>query len=342
MKTEIKSRDFLFDNIKAIMLILVAFGHTIDPYIVSQDSLFRYLMQYIYLFHMPMFAFVSGYFTKNADKAREGAVKKILIPYVVIQCVYILMALVFMAVGAADYNQDVFKASLLLPTSPFYYLLCMFFWKIFLKDIQKLRFPIAFSVITGALISIVGNDGFHIGVGATFSLMLFFILGTMCTKEHVEKVRKLPKLVGVVIMLLGIIPATVLPYNFRNVRFTYSYVGLENGIGILYRLLFYVISVCMIVGIINLMPKKKTVFSRIGENSIIVYVGSCFAAPFGYLFIDKIFGLSANMWINLVAITIFCVFVGFFFSMQWIKKVYDWIMDLVLKIVLKEKNNAEK
>lgn len=335
MSQELKNRDYLFDNIKALMLILVAVGHTLDPFIETQESLFRYLMQYMYLFHMPMFAFVSGYFSKNSDKAREGAVKKVLIPYVVIQGVYIGVALALMALGLANYNADVFRPSLLLPTSPLYYLLCLFLWKVFQKDIFKLRFPIAFSIIAGILISTIHNDELHIGIGATFSLMLFFLLGVKCTKEHVEKIRRMPKTIGVIILLLGIIPATLLPYNFRNVRFTYSYVGLGNGLGMIYRLLFYVISVIMLIAIINLMPKKKNLFTIIGENSIIVYAVSSFAAPFGYLLINQFVHLSENMWINLAGIVIYCVLVARLGAMQWIKTIYDAIMGLIYKVLYK-------
>ena len=84
-------RDHLFDNIKALMLFLVPLGHTLDVFI-ADGNVEEILMKYIYLFHMPIFAFVTGYFTKNLDKARENAVKKCLIPYLVFQGLYILMA----------------------------------------------------------------------------------------------------------------------------------------------------------------------------------------------------------------------------------------------------------
>jgi len=84
MGDKIASRNHLLDNIKGFTLILIIIGHTIDPYITSEDSVFRYIMQYMYLFNMPIFAFVTAYFSKNAEKSREGAVKKILIPYLLI------------------------------------------------------------------------------------------------------------------------------------------------------------------------------------------------------------------------------------------------------------------
>ena len=136
-----EKRDYLFDNLKALMLFLVVIGHILDPYIERQDSLYRYLMQYIYLFHMPMFAFITGYFTKNTEKARNSAVRNVLVPYIFWQLLYIITALLFIRLGLASYNTDVFKPSLLLPSSPLYYLLCVFVWKVFPYRLGSLLFP---------------------------------------------------------------------------------------------------------------------------------------------------------------------------------------------------------
>ena len=122
-------RDHLFDNIKALMLFLVPLGHTLDVFI-ADGNVEEILMKYIYLFHMPIFAFVTGYFTKNLDKARENAVKKCLIPYLVFQGLYILMAVAMLRLGLAQFNAGTFNASILLPSSAFYYLLAVFFWKL--------------------------------------------------------------------------------------------------------------------------------------------------------------------------------------------------------------------
>ncbi len=94
-----------------------------------------YLMKYIYLFHMPVFAFVTGYFSKNLEKSRNNAVEKCLIPYIVLQGAYIIVANLLMALGLASFNSDIFNSSILLPSSAFYYLLAVFFWKLLGKDI---------------------------------------------------------------------------------------------------------------------------------------------------------------------------------------------------------------
>ncbi len=332
---EVRERDYLFDNLKALMLFLVAFGHTLAPYVTTQDSILRYIMQYIYLFHMPLFSFITGYFSKNVEKSRNTAVKNVLIPYVVLQGVYILMALLMIALGVAQYNTDIFNPSFLLPTSPFYYLLCVFAWKVFLKDLLRFRFALPLTIILGVLVSLNSNAGYHIGRGAIFSLLFFFLLGYYCTAETVARIRKIPKLFAVGILLLGVIPSVYLPYSFRNVRNNYETVHLVWWEGILYRLLFYAIAVLMMAALINLMSSKKNFFSRIGKNAILVYAASTFLAPQLYVLIDRYLPLSQNIAVNLICMIVFSAAVVFFASLELIRKIYDavigWINSLLFK-----------
>lgn len=335
-KDSLAERNYLFDNLKALMLFLVIIGHILDPYIERQDSLYRYVMQYIYLFHMPMFAFITGYFTKNTEKARATAVRKVLLPYLFWQLLYIATALLFIRLGLASYNTDVFKPSLLLPSSPLYYLLCVFVWKVLAADLQRLRFPVLFSFAAGLLISIVFDEAFHIGWGACFSLLIFFVLGLLCTKEHVERIRRIPRPFAAAILAAAVIPAVLLPYSFRNVRFTYESVGLSPALGMGYRALFYLIAILMTGALINLFPERKTIFSHIGVNAILVYAGSSFAAPALYLLFARFLPLTYSVWTNLAGMTAFAAALVFFCSMDPIRKIYDSIISWIGGIIFRQ------
>ncbi|MGT2357153.1 acyltransferase family protein [Staphylococcus aureus] len=62
--TSLKERDYFFDNARAILILLVVFGHMLQPY-TSGDKYLSALYLVIYSFHMPTFLFISGYFAKN-------------------------------------------------------------------------------------------------------------------------------------------------------------------------------------------------------------------------------------------------------------------------------------
>ncbi|MBP3851842.1 MAG: acyltransferase family protein, partial [Erysipelotrichaceae bacterium] len=58
-------RDYYFDNLKAVLIFLVILGHFLLP---IETGPLCILKRWIYSFHMPLFIFVSGYFSKGVYK----------------------------------------------------------------------------------------------------------------------------------------------------------------------------------------------------------------------------------------------------------------------------------
>lgn len=242
-----KERDYLFDNMKAILLFFVAFGHVLDVFIDDGANVVLYtIMKYIYLFHMPLFAFITGYFTKNFDKARENAVEKILIPYLFFQILYVITAALMIKLKLASFSADIFNYSIILPSSAFYYLLAVFIWKMLAKDIMNLKFPIIIAWILGIVISLTKFSDFHCGYGAVFSLMIFFVLGLKCDESFILKIKAIPKGLSILILLLGWIPAYFFPYAIHSIRLNYADEGFGNVEGILWRCCFYGIAIIIV------------------------------------------------------------------------------------------------
>lgn len=332
-----KERDYLFDNIKAVLLFLVAFGHVLDVFIDDgKNVIFYTVMKWIYLFHMPLFAFITGYFTKDFDKARENAVRKILIPYLFFQSIYVLVALLMIRLGLASFNLDVFNSSIILPSSAFYYLLAVFIWKLTAKDMMKVRFPILTAWILGIVISFTKYGDFHCGYGAVFSLLIFFVLGMKCDGSMILKIRAIPKTISVLTLLLGWIPAYCFPYAIHSIRLNYSDEGFSNIEGVLWRCCFYCIAIVMGIAVINLVPCKKGVLSKIGQSAILVYAGSTFLSPSLYVLINNYLNLSQNEILNFIGMVIFSLCVVFVCSRDIFDRIYSYIIDKILNIIFKQ------
>lgn len=73
------SREYLFDNYKVLLILLVVIGHFIDPCCEKNPYLYE-LKWAIVAFHMPAFIFISGYFSKQIPSVKK-LVKGIVIPY---------------------------------------------------------------------------------------------------------------------------------------------------------------------------------------------------------------------------------------------------------------------
>ena len=84
-----KTRDPFFDNAKFVLITLVVIGHAYTS--LRHHSEFvktAYLL--IYSFHMPLFILISGYFTKNYNKAGylQKTIATVLIPYFIFEVIY--------------------------------------------------------------------------------------------------------------------------------------------------------------------------------------------------------------------------------------------------------------
>ena len=62
-----EKRDAYFDNAKLFLMILVVFGHFLQPF-VNDHPLYDDLYYFIFTFHMPAFILISGYFAKSGPK----------------------------------------------------------------------------------------------------------------------------------------------------------------------------------------------------------------------------------------------------------------------------------
>lgn len=69
-----KERDYFFDNLKAVLIFLVVLGHFLLP--IHGESVLVVVKRLIYVFHMPLFVFVSGYFAKKIYKNGQYNFKK--------------------------------------------------------------------------------------------------------------------------------------------------------------------------------------------------------------------------------------------------------------------------
>ena len=65
------TRSAYVDNVKAILIILVVFGHLFSP-IVAREAPGSWLYRLILLFHMPAFAFISGWLSRREIFSRKG------------------------------------------------------------------------------------------------------------------------------------------------------------------------------------------------------------------------------------------------------------------------------
>ena len=83
----IKERDYLWDNIKALLIFFVVAGHVLEMNPVKCEFALG-VDAFIYSFHMPAFVFASGFFSKNISvdgKVRAEKAGTIFAYYIIFQ-----------------------------------------------------------------------------------------------------------------------------------------------------------------------------------------------------------------------------------------------------------------
>jgi fucose 4-O-acetylase-like acetyltransferase len=171
---DIKKHDPYFDNIKLLLIFLVVFGHIIENKI-AVDPIYRNIYIMIYSFHMPLFVFISGYFSKNLEKSDKNAFKTGLL-YLLIHIVIDLFA--------TD------PAPLLTPYWLDWYLLSLFIWRLAIKWLHKIKFIIPISIATALIAGFIPQVGRSMSLSRTITFLPFFLMGFFFDKEKIKYIKE--------------------------------------------------------------------------------------------------------------------------------------------------------
>jgi len=269
-----KEREYLFDNMRVILIVLVVAGHLVIN-LCQHNPIYEYIYCLIYMVHMPAFVFVTGYFSKQPEKNRANAVEKSLVPYVVFSVLLEVTDRV-LNIGVGDpMAWTIFR-----PTWGMWYFLAMFWWKLMLKDLIRVRFILPASLGFGIICGFSHEIGRYLALSRTFGYLFFFLLGYYCRKEYIEKLRKLPKCAGILCFLPWILFVKRFVYSFEWYKslllFKRWYPDEEVIHGVIIRLMVYVCATLFTLGLIIVCSKKRHWFTYVGTNSITVYLGHLF------------------------------------------------------------------
>lgn len=314
-----KTRNFKIDNLKGFLIILVVFGHLLE--LIMNQGAVKYIYEWIYSFHMPLFVFLSGYFYKYSFKK---IVQKLLCPYVIFQTIYVLFARYILESGETlQYHK---------PYWLLWYLLGMVAWSLITplfpkgnlkKEIVSLLFTLTIAVTAG-FCNEIDRD---YSLSRILVFLPFFLLGYFFHMwENRSKDNILLKGRGK--LTLEVICLAVITIFSIGLFFVYdrmknswfyeavSYQASESTIW--FRLIHITIAVCFILVFMCFMTNKSMgLITRIGEKTLPIFLLHGFGVKLmaKYHFFDgfrcKIFGI--------IVVTVIIVYVCSF----------DWIDQLI-------------
>lgn len=260
-------RDIRLDNAKGVLMILVVLGHLFWPVPgPGRDATTTYI--FVYLFHMPMFALISGYLSHaHMDGARIATtLRRLLAPYAL-----------FVAIqwGLLTWlNQPV------QPVTEGHYglwfLLSLLCWRLILPIFMRLPRPLILVAFLALAAGFAPFIGMEFTLSRTIALFPFFLGGYLLQTKDRTPMDVMPRSAAV-IFVIGAIALSVWLSNwpFEHLLYhnqPYPSAGIGPLMGMITRGAVLAIAAIAGLSVLALTPSGESPLTRIGRHSLTVYL----------------------------------------------------------------------
>lgn len=318
-----KKREYLFDNYKAFLIVLVVISHFID--LNYKNNAFLYELKWMIVsFHMPAFIFISGYFAKKAPSLKK-IVGGLIIPYFVYEIVYYLLYTFIL-----HYETKLYFAR---PKFAMWYLMALVVWKLSAPWVKKIPWHMPILILAGLLAGYTEIGNF-LSIPRILYFFPFFVAGMEFDGEKLKEIRTKRNFRAA----LGILAAFAVllfidPWHhgidvklFYG-RYSYAVLGQGPMEGILLRILCYLIGFLFTYLFLVVIPNGKKRYSYLGERTMPVYIFhaltySCF--KLGTDLLPRV-----DTYLESGLLIVFCVGLVWLYSRKPFVKITDRIASLI-------------
>lgn len=333
-------RDFYFDNIKGILIFLVIFGHLIEV-LNKKSNLIASFYGFIYIFHMPMFILINGYFFKKNNYKRIFKIIKIYLIWQLFMYSFIKKILkgqwdkileVELISSLINYKGIEEILSIILePKYTYWYLIALIFWQLITQLIPKkyyLIFPIF--LISYIPLSLLNTSNIKMFC-KIISFYPYFYIGYLMKKENFEILKKYISKKQASIILIFTYIVTVYIFCVKKVyrQITYgdrNYLDLNLNIqeSLYLKTLIIMLSIIIIMCLLILINNIENILTIFGRNSLILYLVH---SPLIYTFKQYV-KVETKFKLGYLIISFFiaygyCVFISEIFEKRKLIKICD-------------------
>lgn len=275
-----KLRVPFWDNARFAAVTLVVIGHGIQRLTGDSDNaLIVYL--FIYAFHMPAFAMISGYFSKASppgSRQMKKLLTDILLPYFIMEAIWTLVQ--FLVEGKQEFN----------PTTPswtLWFLLALGIFRLILPYLTLVRWPLLWAVVFSVGVGYFSNVDSTFSLSRAIGIMPFFVLGWKVRQwglvdrwRAAERVTWWVRGAAVVVLGLWLAAVVLLIGPFREMQLqhwffyndSYSNIGDDQWWAGAVRLAFIVLAVLLSAAFFALIPRSTTWMTGFGQATMYIYL----------------------------------------------------------------------
>lgn len=317
--------------LKGLLIVFVVIGHfgqTIANNLPANIAFIgQGLVLFIYLFHMPLFLYVSGVLSQNVEKRREKAFCDLFVPYLLFQVLVGIVILVLTKSGGVLQN-------IFVPYLGAWYLLTLFIYRLILPEVRKVRGVLVMGVLITIITCLMTGLGNEFALKKTLGFFVYFIAGYFIGIPN----KKMPLAISRIILVLLIVVIIFISWNTdwydiallvltRNANandFSSWYIAV-----VAYSIAFIgTTAVCYLV--ISAIPEKCVWLEKQGQDTMPMYLSHLILfMAIGYL-------VNKNNWVVTVCISILGICISIIvFSQKWYRSIFKRVIDRINKVFFK-------
>ena len=309
-KSSSPQRIALFDNIKGILIALVVAGHFVHP-IHNDNPVLSFAFDVIYLFHMPLFVFMSGLFAKSTYREGRLDLDRILSLFA--------LGLGFQLALRLVNGSELTVLRLLRFSSAPWYLIAMGWWCLMLPLLSRLGRVrgLLCALAVSLLWDAVDMSGGFLAISRTFAFLPWFALGYYLAPGDVMRIANDRRVRAFVPIAVLIVLARLVSPHAYDAFFPLVYGdnaydgGFLAGAGL--KLLTIGIGAVFALAILAIVPRGASRLTVLGRRTLQVYIlhrliraWLTFRTPFYDMpvLLDPLWGTVIIVLITAVVITV--------------------------------------
>lgn len=316
-----------YDNLRGLAIFFIVLWH-----LDIVDAIDPFIMRLIILTALPLFFFVSGYFSKIGPDEPLKAFRRLVIPYILF--IFITNLFCFILFGDPIIVKDMFVGQ----TSIYWFLIALFLMKIMLPIVDKFKYPMIISIICALLIGFIDINPGVLGITRGVAYFPIFLLGfyyndyknklEMEYGKYVEIFKKYYGIIVIIALIFVFVVVYMIPYT-GPFLFKTNY---KTPFHIFLRALIIISEFIVVLLFNRFMTNRECVLTLWGINSLTVYILHYYV----FLSIKGILnGLSNSKMILIPMVLLLSFSVTFILSRNiftvYLNKFTDFFYNLIVK-----------
>lgn len=262
-------RDPWLDNARFLLITLVVFGHLLEPLLPSHPWL-RDGYRFVYAFHMPAFAFISGAVSRpHADfRLARAVLLRLALPYLIFQGLYAL---------AAHWSgwPDDGPTGITTPYWLLWYLVSLACWRMLLPLFARLRGGLCIALAAALLAGCFDGIGYYLSLSRTLVFFPLFLLGWQRARHwRARSPAPATRWTAAGTLLALLVAAGLSHLDVHWLYGSFSYDDLDAGPfqGAALRLLLLACAAAGSCAFLALVPRRRLPWSGLGAGSLGAYL----------------------------------------------------------------------